>query len=596
MSMERKGYMNNLTKRVISCVACIALVLFCIWGSTYVVEHEGHQYDGAAQGFAGEIKVSVFVEGDTITDITYQTEGETPSIGGSAIKALRTKILKTQNANIDAISGATYSSKGFLTAVQTALAEAGIVADGSNKSNASVDDYELTTDVVVVGGGGAGMTAAITVAENGKNVILLEKSDILGGNTSRASSGMNAAETHYEQEQGVEDSVDLFIEDTMKSGKEINDPDLVRTLAENTSEAIDWLDKENAPLSGPLGTMGGLSAKRTHRPTDAEGNVTSVGNFLVSALGVRMDELGIEIITGASVNKIIMTDGKASGVVALGEYGETITVNANAVIVATGGFGGNMDRIVSLRPDLAGYISTNVATATGDAIDFLGEVGADFVDLEQIQLHPTVIPTDGALVGEALRGDGAILVNREGVRFTNETGTRDAVSAAEVSQTGGNVWLIANEEMYEGSAVIKKLDKSGYLVKGDTLEDLAAAMEFDSAATAALIETVNKWSTYVASGSDPDFSRDIGTPLTDLSSGPYYAVNVGPGIHHCMGGVKINTDAQVISTDGTPIPGLYAAGEVTGGIHGANRLGGNAVADIVVFGRIAGENASNLDN
>ena len=584
--------MSALSKRIVSCIACVGLIAFCIWGSTYVVEHEGHQYDGAADGFAGEIKVSVFVEDGTITDITYQTEGETPSIGGSAIKALRTKILKTQNTQIDAISGATYSSRGFLSAVNTALAEAGIVADGSHKGNTASEDYEATADVVVVGGGGAGMTAAITVAENGKKVILLEKSDILGGNTSRASSGMNAAETHYEKEQGVEDSVDLFVEDTMKSGKEINDPELVRTLAENTSDAIDWLDKENAPLSGPLGTMGGLSAKRTHRPTDAEGNVTSVGNFLVSALGVRLDELGVEIITGATVNKIIMEDGKATGVTGIGEYGENITVHANAVIVATGGFGGNMDRIVALRPDLAGYISTNVATASGDAIDFLGEVGADFVDLEQIQLHPTVIPTDGALVGEALRGDGAILVNREGVRFTNETGTRDAVSAAEVAQTGGNVWLIANEEMYEGSAVIKKLDKSGYLVKGDTLEDLAAAMEFDSNATSALLKTVETWSGYVASGTDTDFSRDIGTPLTDLSIGPYYAVNVGPGIHHCMGGVKINTDAQVISTDGTPIPGLYACGEVTGGIHGANRLGGNAVADIVVFGRIAGENAS----
>jgi fumarate reductase flavoprotein subunit len=456
----------------------------------------------------------------------------------------------------------------------------------------ATEDYETSADVVVVGGGGAGMTAAITASENGKKVIILEKSDILGGNTSRASSGMNAAETHYEAEQGIEDSVDLFVEDTMKSGKEINDPELVRTLAEKSSDAIDWLDKENAPLSGPLGTMGGLSAKRTHRPTDADGNVTSVGNFLVSALGVRLDELGVEIITGATVNKIIMEDGKASGVVAKGEYGETITVHANAVIVATGGFGGNMDRIVSLRPDLAGYISTNVATASGDAIDFLGELGADFVDMEQIQLHPTVIPTDGALVGEALRGDGAILVNREGVRFTNETGTRDAVSAAEVEQTGGNVWLIANQEMYEGSAVIKKLDKSGYLVKGDTLDELAAAMEFDASATAALSKTVETWSSYVASGEDPDFSRDIGTPLTDLSAGPYYAVNVGPGIHHCMGGVKINTDAQVINTSGEPIPGLYAAGEVTGGIHGANRLGGNAVADIVVFGRIAGENAS----
>ncbi|SEF64463.1 fumarate reductase flavoprotein subunit [Butyrivibrio sp. Su6] len=584
--------MGSLTKRILSCLACVALIVFCIGGSMYVVEHEGHQYDGAAQGFAGEIKVSVFVEGNTITDITYQTEGETPSIGGSAIKALRTKILKTQNVNIDTISGATYSSKGFLEAVGVALGEAGIVADGSGAGAGTAEDYEATADVVVVGGGGAGMTAAITVAENGKSVILLEKSDILGGNTSRASSGMNAAETHYEKEQGIEDSVELFIEDTIKSGKEINDPELVRTLAENTSEAIDWLDKENAPLSGPLGTMGGLSAKRTHRPVDAEGNVTSVGNFLVSALGVRLDELGIEVQTGAAINKILMEDGKAVGVSGVGAYGENITVHANSVIIATGGFGGNMDRIVALRPDLAGYISTNVATADGDAIDFLGEVGADFVDMEQIQLHPTVIPTDGALVGEALRGDGAILVNREGVRFTNETGTRDAVSAAEVSQTGGNVWLIANQEMYEGSAVIKKLDKSGYLVTGADLDELAKAMEFDANATAALKETVSTWSSYVASGTDADFSRDIGTPLTDLSSGPYYAVNVGPGIHHCMGGVKINTDAQVISTDGTPIPGLYACGEVTGGIHGANRLGGNAVADIVVFGRIAGENAS----
>ncbi len=584
--------MSVVTKRILSCLACVALIILCIWGSTYVAKYEGHQYDGSAEGFAGTISVSVYVEGDTITEITYQTEGETPSIGGSAIQALRKKILKTQSTQIDVVSGATYSSKGFLAAVDAALAEAGVVADGSHKSDAATEDYELTTDVVVVGGGGAGMTAAITIAESGKSVIIIEKSDILGGNTSRASSGMNACETHYEAEQGVEDSVELFIEDTMKSGKEINDPDLVRTLAENTSAAIDWLDEENAPLSGPLGTMGGLSAKRTHRPTDAEGNVTSVGNYLVSALGVRLDELGVEIITGTAVDKVIMEDGKACGVTGVGTYGENVTVHAGAVVIATGGFGGNMDRIVELRPDLEGYISTNVATATGDAIDFLGEIGADFVDLEQIQLHPTVIPTDGALVGEALRGDGAILVNREGVRFTNETGTRDAVSAAEVAQTGGNVWLIANQEMYEGSAVIKKLDKSGYLVTGETLEDLAAAMEFDQAATEALLETVETWSGYVASGVDADFSRDIGTPLTDLSSGPYYAVNVGPGIHHCMGGVKINTEAQVISTDGNPIPGLYACGEVTGGIHGANRLGGNAVADIVVFGRIAGENAA----
>ena len=124
--------MNALTKRIVSCLACVALIIFCIWGSTYVAKHEGHQYDGSAEGFAGTISVSVYVEGDTITDITYQTEGETPSIGGSAIQALRKKILKTQNTQIDVVSGATYSSKGFLTAVDAALAEAGVVADGSH--------------------------------------------------------------------------------------------------------------------------------------------------------------------------------------------------------------------------------------------------------------------------------------------------------------------------------------------------------------------------------------------------------------------------------------------------------------------------------
>jgi fumarate reductase flavoprotein subunit len=587
-----KGNMNTLTKRIVSCLACLALVLFCVWGSTYVVEREGKQYEGAAQGFGGEIKVTVFVEGNTITDITYQTEDETPSVGIQAIRTLKNKVLKTQSTKIDAISGATYSSRGFLEAIDLALAQAGIVADGSGASGYVAEDYETTVDVVVVGGGGAGMTAAITATENGKKVILVEKNSILGGNTSIASSGMNAANTHYQAEQGIEDTADSFYEDTMTGGKNLNDPDLVRTLAEKSSEAIDWLDKENAPLNGPIGRSGGQSNKRTHRPVDEEGNVTSVGNYLVSALSARLEELNIETLMGTTVNKIIMDNGTATGVIAKGEDGNTITIHANSVVIATGGFGGNMEKVVELRPDLEGYISTNVPTATGDAIDFLSEIGADFVDMEQIQLHPTVIPIDGTLVGEALRGDGAILVNREGKRFTKETGTRDAVSAAEIQQPGGNVWLIANEEMYETSAVIKKLDKGGYLIKADDLKGLAKEMEFDDAATAAFEETIKTWSSYVAGGADKEFDRDVADVLTDLSSGPYYAVNVGPGIHHCMGGVKINTDAQVISTDGNPIPGLYAAGEVTGGVHGGNRLGGNAIADIVVFGRIAGENAS----
>ncbi len=591
--------MQKLSKKTISLILCLCIAGTLGWFVTHPEELKlsGKSYQGSARGFGGDVNVEVFVEDGVITEITYTCPDETPSVGGSAIQSLKDKVIAEQNTDIDVIAGATYSSKAFLEAVNMALDSAGIVADGSKAGGASAaEDYETTTDVVIVGGGGAGMTAAITAAEAGKKVVLIEKNVILGGNTSRASSGMNAAETHYEKEQGVEDSVDLFVEDTMKSGKEINDPELVKVLAEGTSDAIDWLDKEGCALNGPLATMGGLSTNRTHRPVDADGNVIPVGSFLVDALSAKLTENNVEVIMDTEVTDIIMENGKAVGVNAKGSLGNNVTVHAKSVIVATGGFGGNMDMVVSYRPDLEGYISTNVTTASGDAIKFLTDINADFVDLDQIQLHPTVVPSDGTLVGEALRGDGAILVNREGVRFTNETGTRDAVSAAEVEQTGGNVWLIANEEMYSGSAVIQKLDKGGYLVKGDTLEDLAKAMEFDDAATKAFLETVKTWSGYVASGTDPDFSRDIGTPKTDLANGPYYAVNVGPGIHHCMGGVKINTEAQVIDKSGNPIPGLYACGEVTGGIHGANRLGGNAVADIVVFGRIAGENAAKEAN
>ena len=583
--------MRNSTKKIIGITICILLALFCGLAPLVKKGASGKSYVANAQGFGGNIEVTVFVDGNTITDITYNAPDETPSVGGVAMSNLKTQIIEEQNSNVDAIAGATYSSKGFLEAVNAALDEAGVVADGSNGTKTVAEDYEGTADIVVIGGGGAGMTAAISAAEEGKTVILLEKNSILGGNTARASSGMNAAETHYEEEQGVEDSVQSFIDDTMASGKNINDPELVKVLAENTSGAIDWLDSEGIELNGPLATMGGLSANRTHRPVDADGNIIPVGSYLVDKLSARMDELGIEVHTNTAATEIIMEDGKAAGVKATGSSGNNVTIHADAVIVATGGFGGNMDKVTEYRPDLEGYISTNVTTASGDAIDFLGDLNADFVDLDQIQLHPTVVPTDGTLVGEALRGDGAILVNKEGHRFFNETGTRDEVSAAEIEQPTGNVWLIVNQDMYEGSAVISKLEKGGYLVNGETLDDLAKAMEFDADATEALKETVKTWSGYVASGVDEDFGREIGAVKTDLSSGPYYAVNVGPGIHHCMGGVKINTSAEVIDTDGNPIEGLYACGEVTGGIHGANRLGGNAVADIVVYGRIAAESA-----
>ena len=554
-------------------------------------------YEGEEPGFAGDevpIQVSVTLSKDAIDSIEYTAEGETPTVGGLALPLLVDSVLAAQSTDIDAVAGATITSEGFIAAVNEALTAAGVdpaslVSETAAAGEATeAGDTEKEVDVVVAGAGGAGMSAAITAAQNGKSVIILEKAAIPGGNTSRATGGMNAAETHYQAEEGIEDTVDLYYEDTMKGGHDINDPDLVKTLAENSSAAIDWLDSIGAPLAN-VGQAGGASTKRQHRPVNDEGKILSVGNYLVEHLSGTVAEQGIEVIYGAQVDEILMEGGKAVGLHATTKDGG-LTVKANSVVITTGGFGSNPELIVKYRPELEGYVSTNAPTITGDAIALFEAVGADFVDLDQIQIHPTVVQADGSLITESLRGDGAILINSEGKRFGNEILTRDVVSASVIEQDGGYAWLIVDQTMYDGSTVIAGYLDKGLMTKAETTEDLAALMEVDAAT---LQETLDTWKAAVAAGKDEEFGREnFDALLTDLSNPPYYAVKIAPGIHHCMGGVKINTNAEVVGTDGSVIPGLYAAGEVAGGVHGGNRLGGNAVADIIVFGRIAGESAS----
>ena len=551
-------------------------------------------YEGEEPGFGGDgnpIHVTVTLSDDAIESIEYKAEGETPTVGGAALPQLVEKVLNNQSTNIDGVSGATVTSTGFFAAVNEALTAAGTDPASLEPQGAeeTAENIEKTVDVVIAGGGGAGLTAAITAAQNGKSVVVLEKAAVVGGNSSYATGGMNAAETHYQAEQGIEDSVDLFYSDTMKGGHDLNNPDLVRTLAENSSEAIDWLDSIGAPLAN-VGQAGGASAMRQHRPVNDEGKILSVGTYLVEHLNDTATKLGVEIITEAKVDEILMEDGKAVGLHAVGAKGNEITVKANSVVVATGGFGSNPELIVKYRPDLEGYVSTNAPSVTGDAIAFLEAINADFVDLDQIQIHPTVVQTDGALISESLRGDGAILLNSSGKRFCNETLTRDVVSAHVIEQDGGYAWLIADEVMHSGSTVIDKYLTKGYMVKCDTAEDLAKLIGCDAETVK---ETLSTWAAAVDAQNDAEFERgSFEAMLTNLAEGPYYAVKISPGIHHCMGGVKINTNAEVIDKEGNVIPGLFAAGEVTGGVHGGNRLGGNAVADFVVFGRIAGENAS----
>ena len=593
-------------------------------------------------GEANPVSVTLTLENSKIVACEAEGPGETEGIGSKAIASMPGEIASSGSIAVDTVSGATVTSNAILTAAAAALESAGLnpedyktAAEGAGSTDtAAAEDVTKNCDVVIVGAGGAGMTAAIVASDAGHRVILVESQGMVGGNSVRSTGGMNAAKTEYQntnefgEQAGVEktlsgvetytganelrvaelaeaveaqwaeyqldpegyfDSTELFELDTLIGGKGLNDAELVSTLAVNSESAIDWLEEIGAVLHN-VGAFGGASVKRIHRPVNAEGKTVSVGAYVIPILEKNLNDRGIEVLFNTTATNIIMKDGAAAGIEAVTDKGGKVTVNAGAVIIATGGFGANNDMVVAQNhPELKGYITTNAAGILGQGIEMGQAVGAATVDMDQIQLHPTVhVADDGSanLITEGLRGDGAILVNAEGERFYDEVSTRDKVSDAENNQTGGYAWLIIDQKMYDASAVIQGYVSKGWTVTGQTAEELAKEMNIDGATLAKTLET---WNSYVEKKEDPDFGR---TSFADKLEGPYYALTVQPGIHHTMGGLKIDSDTEVLNEDGDAIPGLFAAGEVTGGVHGANRLGGNAVADFIVFGRIAGENAA----
>ena len=590
------------------------------------------EFTGTATGM-GEVSVTITLTDGVITGCEIVGDSETEGIGSVIVENAPEEIVSGNKGAIDVVSGATITSNAVNEALAAALAAAGLdAADFTGSGDAAAaEDRAVDTDIVIVGAGGAGMTAAIAAANEGKNVVIVESQAMVGGNSVRATGGMNAADTPAQDENefteaaGVEktletaasewagnetitaladtvagqwaeyqanpvgyfDSVELMELDTLIGGHGINDPALVETLCSNSADAVAWLGEQGIELSS-VGAAGGASVKRIHRPVDDQGLVISVGSYMIPLLQAKCEELGVEFIMNTTANEILTdANGAAVGIAATDKNGAAVTVNAKAVVLATGGFGANLDMVVEYKPDLAGFMTTNAPGAQGQGIDMAVAIGAGTVDMDQIQIHPTVEANTAALITEGLRGDGAILVNAEGNRFTDEVGTRDVVSAAEIAQTGSYSWLVIDQAMADASSVIQGYINNGYTVTGETYEELAEAMGVDAAAFAA---TMDKWNAAVAAGVDEEFGRT--SFANPLDTAPYYAIKVTAGIHHTMGGLTINPQTQVLAGDGTVIDGLYAAGEVTGGVHGGNRLGGTAVADFVVFGRIAGEQAA----
>ena len=443
--------------------------------------------------------------------------------------------------------------------------------------------FAESADVVVIGSGGAGLSSAIIANAAGAKVVVLEKMVYWGGNSNRSEGGMNSAGTKQQKEHGIlDDSPDIHFMDTMRGGHYKNDPQLLRTLSLNSAAAEEWLLELGANFCHRMGRGGGQTRARGHGPCDGG----PVGVELMRVLNKKAVEAGIDRRNNSRVTKILMKNGKVTGV----QYksrGEVKTLNAKAVILATGGFGANHQMVESYRPELKGFSTTNHPGATGDGIKLATDVGAALTDIEQIQIHPTVIKRDGALISESLRARGGILLNKEGKRFTNELLTRDVVSQNELKQTGGIGYLIVDNSIYQKNKLTQGYHKHGYMTKCDTIADIAKLIGAPEATVQASFDQY--WKAY-------DTKKDdlFGRPemVIRMDQAPWYVAQVTPGIHHTMGGVKIDTKAEVISTKGKPIPGLFAAGEVTGGVHGGNRIGGNAVADIVTFGRIAGASAA----
>ena len=626
------------SKILISLVLACMMLLSACGGSAPAATTEAAapaaaSYTGTAQGMGGEVSVTLTIENGVITDCVATGDKETDGIGSVVIAQFPAQVVEANTINLDAVSGATITSNAFIEAAKAALTAAGLNPDDymTKVAAAAAGDVTKEADVVIVGAGGAGMTAAMTASDAGKSVIILESQAMVGGNSVRSTGGMNAAKTVYQDENefgegaGVEkmlksaadnyadnefitslaatvaqqwadyqanpvgyfDSVELMELDTMVGGKGINNPELVKTLVEGTAPAIDWLDENGMSLHN-VAAFGGASVKRIHRPVNEEGKVVSVGAYLVPLMEKACQDRGVEFILNTTADTILTdANGQAVGVSGTDKDGNTVTVNAKAVILATGGFGANLDMVASYKPELKGFMTTNAPGIQGQGIAMATAIGAATVDMDQIQIHPTVEANTSALITEGLRGDGAILVNANGERFTDEVSTRDKVSAAEIAQPGSFSWLIVDQAMADASNVIQGYIKKGYTVTGATYEELAKEIEVDPAAFAA---TMEKWNGCVEAKTDADFGRT--SFANPLNTAPYYAIKVSAGVHHTMGGVVINSSTEVLKEDGSVIPGLFAAGEVTGGVHGANRLGGTAVADFVVFGRIAGASAA----
>ena len=590
-------------------------------------------------GFKGDIKIKTTFSNDKIEKIEIVESKETPDIGGKAIDTLSKDIVENQSLGLDAISGATFSSKAFLAAIEDCATQAGADIETLKKPlQKKVTDkaQEVETDVLVIGGGGAGLSAAISAAQEGKKVILLEKAATLGGNTIRAGWPYNAVdpdrqakvapadeasmakiealttkeaknERHKELQEELKKDIEAYKSgqqdylfdspalhklQTYDGGDYVGNLELIEKLVDGSLPTSEWMASNGVVWKDEITTVPGGLWPRAHLPQNAAG-----GDY-IKASENKAKELGIDIKLNCPATELLVENGKVIGAKATND-GSELTVKSKAVVVATGGFAGNTEMRKKYMPSLLDSLpTTNAPSVTGDGLVMGEKVGAQFVGMEYIQSLPLGNPADGSL--NAWMGGSGVenyyQVNKQGLRFMAEDGRRDVMTKALLEQEDAMSYVISsadnsievndkNQNIWGDD--VEKLVAEGKIFRADTIEELAKQIDIDPEVLKKTHDTFNQ---YVTEGKDSEFGRTLFGK--ELVTAPFYASPRVPTVHHTMGGLKINLNCEVLDANDQVIPGLFAAGEVTGGIHGANRLGGNALVDIHVFGRTAGENAA----
>ena len=567
-------------------------------GGTSEQAYQPGTYEASAEGRNGAINVKVTFTEDRIDAIEAEHE-ESRNIGDAAIEILKEKYLQSQSLNFDAVTGASLSSMAFATAVADCVDQAGGDARALQKADTGMEPalaIDEECDVCVVGSGGAAFAAAVTAAEAGKTVVMLEKMDIYGGNTNAGEGTLNAPDPERQQPLGIEDSPDFYYQQTFEGGDSKGDPALVRILADNALDAVHWMEDHGLVFEKePFTAIGGLW-QRGHA-VEVEKKGEQGGSYYVSCLKECADATGkVTLYTDAKVEELVQEGGAVTGVTGTRpSSGASVSVKAKSVVLATGGYSRNAElameydkRVTETMP------SSNVCSSTGDGLALGQSVGAGLRNMELVQIHPLGDPQNGGVatfVGNWLGVEDYLMVNDEGVRFIREDERRDTIADAILEQPNDEMWLLVDSTDIAADRAdqIAELVEKGHSFKADSIEDLAKQIGVPADA---LAETVEGYNACVRAGADTQIAPGkelLGTEFTDPA---YYASKRIPTIHYTMGGLCISTEAQVCTEAGEPIPGLYAAGEVTGGVQGGNRLGGNSFTDLIVFGRIAGASAA----